>query len=250
MLVAAAFVSTVTAPAVAADRRKRTAPAVTARVERTANVKGNVKRRVKRKLKASAVGAIANMPKGFVWPPNAAMQAAGTACKAGLTDAAIDFTHAAPHDRVPTPIELTNLDIAGVRYVSIFRKPPFIMDCHLAAALVQHSEKLYALGVREVRFSRIYGYTNVRTGGKTKNMLSRHALGMAMDIYSIVDDAGRVAVVGTDYKKADALLLAVEQTLNESHGFRTVLSPKNDPRSHHDHFHIEALVDFATKPTT
>ena len=178
------------------------------------------------------------------------MQASGEACKACLTEAAIEFTDATPQKRVPTPIELTSLDIAGVRYVSIFRKPPFIMDCHLAAALVQHSDKLFALGVREVRFSRIYGYTNVRTGGKTKHMLSRHALGMAMDIYSVVDETGRVAVVGTDYKKSDALLLSIEQTLNESHGFRTVLSPKNDPRSHHDHFHIEAFVDFTTKPTT
>ncbi len=188
------------------------------------------------------------MPKGFVWPPNATMQATGAACKAGLTAAAIDFTDASPLERIPTPIELASLEIAGVRYVSIFRKPPFIMDCHLAAVLVQHSDKLFALGVREVRFSRIYGNTKVRTDGKTKNMLSRHALGMAMDIYSVVDQAGHVAVVGTDYKKADALLLSIEQTLNESHGFRMVLSPKNDPKSHYDHFHIEASVDFASKP--
>jgi hypothetical protein len=235
MLVAAAIVSTVTTPAVAADRRKRKAPTATQR---------------SKTKKSAAKTASANMPKGFAWPPNAAMKASGDACKASLTEASIEFTDATPQKRVPTPIELTSLDIAGVRYVSIFRKPPFIMDCHLAAALVQHSDKLFALGVREVRFSRIYGYTKVRTGGKTKNMLSRHALGMAMDIYSVVDETGRVAVVGTDYKKADPLLLAVEQTLNESHGFRTVLSPKNDPRSHHDHFHIEAFVDFAIKPTT
>jgi len=205
----------------------------------------------KRSKKVTPDKAGANMPKGFAWPPNALMKASGEACKADLTAAAIDFTNATAQQRVPTPVELTSLEIAGVRYVSIFRKPPFIMDCHLAAALVQHSDKLFALGIREVRFSRIYGYTKVRTGGKTKNMLSRHALGMAMDIYAVVDEAGRVAVVGTDYKKADALLLSVEQTLNASHGFRTVLSPKNDPKSHHDHFHIEALVDFAPgKPTT
>ena len=242
-LVTATLVATVAvaADADAADRRKHNAPVVTKQVKKVGHTKG----KVKRKLKASA-----NMPKGFAWPPNAAMQASGDACKASLTDATIGFTDATPHNRVPTPIELTNLEIAGVRYVSIFRKPPFIMDCHLAAALEQHSDKLFALGVREVRFSRIYGYTNVRTGGKTKNMLSRHALGLAMDIYSVVDETGRVAVVGADYKKADVLLLSIEATLNESHGFRTVLSPKNDPRSHHDHFHIEAFVDFTTKPTT
>ena len=245
MLVAAAFITTVTAPVVAADRT-RTA-VVTKRVKKIAKIK---KLKPKRKARSNGVVADANMPKGFVWPPNAVMLHAGDACKVGLADAGIDFTSTAPQDRVPTPIQLTSLHIAGVHYASMFRKPPFIMDCHLAAALVQHSDKLFALGVREVRFSRIYGYTNVRTGGKTKNILSRHALGLAMDIYAVVDDTGRVAVVGSDYRQADPLLLAIEQTINASLGFRTVLSPQNDPKSHHDHFHIEALVDFAAKPTT
>jgi len=191
-----------------------------------------------------------NMPKGFAWPPNETMRAKGEACKQALTVANIAFSEATPQKRVPTPIELTSMEIAGVRYVPTFRKPPFTMDCHLALALQQHSEKLFALGVREVRFSRIYGYTKVRTGGRTKNVLSRHALGMAMDIYAVVDDTGRVAVVATDYKKGDELLLAVEQTINECHGFRTVLSPKNDRKSHHDHFHIEAAVDFSVKPAS
>lgn len=238
MLAALALIA---APAVADARAKHS------KTSSSKTTKGKNKHS-KRGTSRRALGD--NMPKGFAWPPSKTMLANGETCKQALTAANVAFTEPSPQKRVPTPVELTSMEIAGVRYVPTFRKPPFTMDCHLALALQQHSEKLFALGVREVRFSRIYGYTKVRAGGRTKNMLSRHALGMAMDIYSVVDDTGRVAVVATDYKKGDELLLAVEQTINDCHGFRTVLSPKNDPKSHHDHFHIEAAVDFSAKPAS
>jgi hypothetical protein len=188
------------------------------------------------------------MPKGFSWPPNKTMIASGDACKDQLRTASIGFEDSNETQRIPTPIVVDKMDFGGVHFVPTFRKPPFEMDCHLAAALAQHADKLFALGVRQVNFSRIYGFTNVRVGGKTKNMLSRHALGMAIDIYSVVDSDGRIAVVQTDYKKKDELLLAIEQTFNDCGGFRTTLSPKNDPKSHHDHFHVEAKVDFSVAP--
>ena len=61
---------------------------------------------------------------------------------------------------------------------------------------------------------------------------------------SFVDATGRVAVVEDDYPKADPLLLAIEDLIDKSPKFRIVLTPKNDPISHHDHFHIEASADF------
>jgi hypothetical protein len=51
-------------------------------------------------------------------------------------------------------------------------------------------------------------------------------------------------VLSRDYKRGDQLLLGVEQVLTESHAFRAVLSPKNDPVSHKDHFHVEVRIDF------
>jgi hypothetical protein len=83
-----------------------------------------------------------------------------------------------------------------------------------------------------------------RSHGKTQDFLSRHALGIAMDVRSFVDEAGRVAVVEMEYLKNDPLLHGIEDLINRNTRFRQVLTPGNDPISHDDHFHIEASVDF------
>jgi hypothetical protein len=80
-------------------------------------------------------------------------------------------------------------------------------------------------------------------------MLSRHGLGIALDIVSFIDESGREAVVARDYKKGDELLLAVEKAVNESGSFRLLLTPKNDPKSHKDHFHLEANPDYTEART-
>jgi len=66
-----------------------------------------------------------------------------------------------------------------------------------------------------------------------------------MDVVSFVDDQGREANVAHDYKDGDELLLAIERAVDESGTFRLVLTPKNDPISHKDHFHIEANPDYS-----
>lgn len=172
------------------------------------------------------------------------MKAAGARCTQALDDAGIAWKPAPAEGKIVTPIVLGSLQIGGVEYRSVFRKPPFPMDCHLALALHTHSPTLYALGVRKVNFGSIFRYTKVRAFGKTKNVLSRHALGLAMDVVSFEDDDGAVRVVEKDYPLGDDVLLSVESTLNGSGGFRTVLTPRNDPQSHHDHFHIEADVKY------
>jgi hypothetical protein len=62
---------------------------------------------------------------------------------------------------------------------------------------------------------------------------------------SVIDAAGHERVVGRDYKQDDPLLLAVEQAVNGSGKFRLLLTPKNDPISHKDHFHLEAAIDYS-----
>jgi hypothetical protein len=120
------------------------------------------------------------------------------------------------------------------------------MDCHLARVLAQVGPKLRELGVRDVKVGSVFRWSNVRVNGTTKPFLSRHALGIAMDIVSFVDDTGRTAVVASDYQQGDELLLAVEQAINASGQFRTVLTPQNDPASHDDHFHLEVAVDYSS----
>jgi hypothetical protein len=68
-----------------------------------------------------------------------------------------------------------------------------------------------------------------------------------MDVVSFVDAAGREARVARDYPAGDPLLLEVERTIDASPSFRLVLTPKNDPISHSDHFHIEANPRYAPR---
>jgi len=188
-----------------------------------------------------------NLPRGFAWPPTPAMQVAGAACEAQLAGLGVGWKPAATEGHIAAPIELTDPVIAGIKYTSKWRRPPYTLDCQLARALAEAGPALYALGVREVRWGSMFRWSNVRTQGQELPFLSRHALGLAMDIVELIDDTGRVANVEQHYTQGDPLLLAVEQALNASHRFRIVLSPKNDPLSHHDHFHVEADSDYTAR---
>jgi hypothetical protein len=189
-----------------------------------------------------------NMPPGWTWPPSKDMVAAGKACTDELDALGIAWKPAKKEKKVATPITLPVMELGGVKLVSVFRRGPFVMDCHLALGLAAYLPSLHDKGVRELHFSRIHGYTNVRVDGGVKPVLSRHALGLAIDVRSFVDDTGRKAVVLDDYPLGDALLLDVEQTLTDAGGFRTILTPRNDPQSHDDHFHLEVRVDFTATP--
>lgn len=186
-----------------------------------------------------------NMPRGWTWPPDRTMEAAAKACEAQLDALGVAWQSAKAGGRMVDPIELTDGQIGGIAYVPVYAKTLPAMDCQLALALATLAPRLYDAGVREVHVGSTYRWSNVRVGGKTLPMLSRHALGLAMDVVSFVDDSGREAVVAKDYKRGDELLLAVERTVNDSGVFRTVLTPKNDPKSHHDHFHLEANPDYS-----
>lgn len=185
-----------------------------------------------------------NMPPGFAWPATEAMKRASAACEQELTDAGMTFEPAPPLGAIVDPIQLASMTIGGVTYVPAYGKGPFTLDCQLARVLVRLAPELRNLGVREVKFGSIYRNTMVRVHGQTKNILSRHALGLAMDIKAFVDDTGRVASVELDYLKGDPLLHAIEDAVNRSNDFRIILTPGNDPLSHSDHFHIEASVDY------
>ncbi|HWU86861.1 MAG TPA: extensin family protein [Kofleriaceae bacterium] len=190
-------------------------------------------------------GRADNMPHGFVWPASPAMKAAATSCEADLATLGVTWKPAAAEGRMVDPIEVPDGMLGGIKYTSLWQGPPHKLDCQLARALAQVGQDLHALGVREVKWGSIYRWSNVRTQGTELPYLSRHALGLAMDIVELVDDAGRVANVKRDYLADDALLLGVERLVNTSGRFRILLTPKNDPKSHHDHFHVEANPDYA-----
>jgi hypothetical protein len=195
----------------------------------------------------AAKPAASNMPRGFTWPPSRAMLAAEAACERSLAAAGVAWHRATREGHIVDAVTIDNATLGGITYTPVFGKGPYKLDCQLALALVTLGPDLAAAGVREVRFGSIYRWSQVRVGGKTKNALSRHALGLAMDVVSFVDGAGREARVARDYPAGDPLLLDVERTIDASSAFRLVLTPKNDPISHKDHFHIEANPRYATQ---
>lgn len=186
-----------------------------------------------------------NMPRGFVWPPSQIMRDAEAACEQDLDGAQVAWTRAGREGHIADAVTINDGSLGGITYTPVYGRGPHKMDCQLARALALLGPTLAEAGVREVRFGSIYRWSNVRVGGKTKNVLSRHALGLAMDVVSFVDAAGHEAVVAHDYNAGDPLLHAVEDAINASGTFRLVLTPKNDPISHKDHFHIEANPSYA-----
>jgi hypothetical protein len=197
---------------------------------------------------ASSLKVLKNMPRGYAWPPTEQMLAGARACEAKLDELGIRWQRAEPEGRILSPLTVgdpaNGIVLGGITYKSKWRKPPHKMDCMLALAMHTFGAELLEIGVREVTFGSIYRWTNVRVHGKNRNMLSRHGLGIAMDIVSFTDHTGRVISVEHDYPQGDPLLLAVEAAVNSSSMFRVLLTPRNDPTSHHDHFHIEVAVNY------
>lgn len=254
LLAVLAWATPASAAAPAVAERAAKAPARTAAAKKKRTAAAKKKRSKKRRKEVSRTPnrrTATNMPRGWRWPPSKAMLSAGERCATALESAGVQWQATAREGKIVTPLAVTrtsdeprSFTLASITYQSKFRAPPYTMDCHLALALATHGPALYELGVRKVVFGSIFRFTKVRAHGKTKNVLSRHALGLAMDVVSFEDDTGAVHDVLRDYNIGDELLRAVEDTLNGSGAFRTVLTPRNDPTSHHDHFHLEADVAY------
>ncbi|MFT3699287.1 MAG: extensin family protein [Kofleriaceae bacterium] len=185
-----------------------------------------------------------SMPPGFAWPASSRMRTVEGNCEAELADNHVAFRRSGELGKIVDPIESPAMQFGGIAYHSKWDKPPFVIDCQLGRMLVHLGPKLAQLGVTDVTFGSLYRNTLVRFGGKTGTALSRHALGLAMDITSFKTRDGKDHVVKTDYTTGDALLLAIEELVDHDRDFRILLTPKNDPISHADHFHLEASVDF------
>lgn len=259
LLAGVAFANTATAESrqpVSAERTKsKTSKKSKTKAKKSKRVSTRVKKKRAKKRRVKKVPRIpdrttnykANMPRGFRWPPTRAMKKVSARCERELVELGVPWGPARPEGRIVAPIVVPDMELGGIAYKSAFRRPPHTIDCQFARTLVAIGPALHALGVREVTFGSIFRNTTVRANGKSKNVLSRHALGIAMDIVSFTDASGRVVTVKDDYPLQDALLLSVEQVMNDSGLFRTVLTPRNDPTSHHDHFHLEAVVDYTAR---
>lgn len=183
---------------------------------------------------------VKNMPEGWTWPPSAAMKQAGAHCLARLDLAGIAHDPAKPVRKVATPIYLPSMVLGDVALVSLKRKPPHILDCHLADALAVVAPELRALGVRALHFRTLHEYRGVRRKGVSRRVLSRHAVGLAVDVFEVAFDDGEVLRVKHHWRAPGRRLAAVAAVFERSPGFRTPLTPANDPHDHDDHLHLEA----------
>ena len=189
-----------------------------------------------------------NLPPGWRWPPSRETRREGRKCMRDLRDLRVRFKSAPRRRMIATPVVVPDMKFGPVTLSPTYRKPPFVMDCRLARAIATHADRLAALGIRELRFSSIYDYRRVRFHHRVHRSLSRHALGLAMDVFQVVMVGGAVLDVDEDYWSSPVLMVT-ELALRASGGFRAVLSPAMDPVSHNDHIHIEARAEEPASPT-
>ena len=182
-----------------------------------------------------------NMPRGWTWPPSATMKAEGKRCLEALEAGGVAYEKASPALKINTPIVLPTLAVDELSLVPLRGKGPHRMDCQLALALLEIAPALRELGVSALRFRALHDYRNVIKNGRKTNILSRHAIGLAMDVWEIEFDDGTIAVVEKDFAR-EPRLAAVVAAFDASEAFRTPLSPINDPGGHGDHVHIEARL--------
>lgn len=193
----------------------------------------------------SAAARRPNMPDGWKWPPTREMRREGRKCLADLKAMGINFKKARKTRKITTPIEVLDMRFGNLLLVPTFRKPPFVMDCRLARGIAEHADLITSLGISELRFSTIYQYRKVRTrrGRGARGALSRHALGLAMDIFELGMANGTKVVVEDDYWIHPTLVMT-ELALRTTGGFRAILSPAVDMVSHRDHLHLEIAVEY------
>lgn len=188
-----------------------------------------------------------NLPDGWSWPPTASTRRRGRLCRAELTLLGVRH-RAAPRRRlIATPVLVPDMRFGGLVVEPTFRKPPFVMDCRLARALALSAPRLAALGVRALRFSSIHDVRAVRGRG-AKNNLSRHALGLAIDVFEVELGDGTRLSVDRHYWSLAATIALAALALRESGQFRAVIDPYADGDSHADHIHLEAKVESAPPP--
>jgi hypothetical protein len=190
-----------------------------------------------------------NLPHGWAWPPTADMKTQGARCLKDLDTLGVKWKPGKATAKIATPVVVEDMDFAGLKLTPMWgsASTPYVMDCHLARALARWAAPaLLDMHVVELRFGQIHKYRQV--AGKP-GVLSRHALGLAMDVVAFVTDDGEVHVVKDGYPDGDEVLLEVEKRIDESGAFRLLFTPGNDPKHHDDHYHFEARAP-GDKPLT
>ena len=181
------------------------------------------------------------VPKGFV----------DHGCVRRLRRLKVRFRRVGPVRGVATPIEIPGGRIGSIRYHSFFGHDHMLMDCRLAVALQRASSIFHVNGVQEILYSNFYSWRNV----EGTNRLSRHALGLAVDIHAFIARNGRKVVVESDFEKGlghgrtceghaetwkARFLRDLACDLDASNLFDRILTPDYD-HGHKNHFHMSVF---------
>jgi hypothetical protein len=163
----------------------------------------------------------------------------------------VPFTPLKSVKGVATPIRVQGNAIGRTRYIPRYSSNKMVMDCRMALALFRAGEIFKANEVSGVVFSNFYSYRSVEATGR----LSRHALGLAIDIHGFVDDKGARLDVTADYEKGlgkgktcegraktykGRVLRDLACDLDASGLFESVLTPDYDA-GHANHYHVSVF---------
>jgi len=183
---------------------------------------------------------VPNMPRGWTWPPSVTMKTVGSGCLAALDAAGVAYQRGKPTNKIATPIVLKDMTLGELVLVPLKGKGSYPMDCHLAAAILAVAPALRVLGVSALRFRTLHEYRTVRKNNKKTRILSRHAIGLAMDLFEVAFEDGTILSIEHHWSALDLRLPQVAAVFDGSEAFRTPLTPANDPHDHGDHVHLEA----------
>jgi hypothetical protein len=170
------------------------------------------------------------------------------ACLRMLRSLKVPFRKLRSVKGVATPVKIIGSRIGRTRYQPRYTKNNMVMDCRLALAMRRADEIFRINGIRTVVWSNFYSWRRVATSGR----LSRHALGLAIDIHAFYDKQGRKLAMTRHYEtglgrgktcegRAKTLKGRILRDLacdfDVSNLFESVLTPDYDA-GHRNHFHL------------
>ena len=96
---------------------------------------------------------------------------------------------------IATPVRIIGNKIGRTIFKPRYTRNRMVMDCRMALAMRRADPIFRVNGIRTVVWSNFYSWRRVNKTGR----LSRHALGLAIDIHAFYDKRGRKLDVTRDY---------------------------------------------------
>jgi len=170
-------------------------------------------------------------------------------CLRALTREGVAYKRGPASKKIRTPVILTDGRIGKLILQNGHKRAKPLMDCRMAFILLK-TQRIFSAngGIRSLIVGNFYSYRMV----KNSSNLSRHAYGLAMDLYGVITDKGQTYMVNTDYERSLGRGLTCEGNarrrggrvlrqlacdLDQTKYFKAILTPDSD-RDHRDHFHL------------